>query len=154
MKVEHELDEQRKLLDAIPADEIYTPEHAPVKHELQDKLHDFRHRQNDHANRGRKTHRQSRHISSSSASYDSSLRSSSSSSSEDDTHEQTHRRHKHKSRSPTSKMNTFRGGGTISWDTFITQFERLAERKDWSKRKKRQVTGLLRRVSFRISMQT
>lgn len=42
MKVEHELDEQRKprkLLDAIPADGIYTPKHAPVKHELQDKLH-------------------------------------------------------------------------------------------------------------------
>lgn len=112
MKVEHELDEQRKqrkLLDAIPADGIYTPKHAPVKHELQEKLHDFRHRQNDHANRGRKTHRQSRHISSSSSSYDSSLRSSSSSSSEDDTHEHTHRRHKHKSCSPTSKMNTFRG---------------------------------------------
>lgn len=33
-------------------------------------------------------------------------------------------------------MNTFRGDGTISWDTFITQFERLAERKDWSKRKR------------------
>lgn len=59
MKVEHELDEQRKqrkLLDAIPADGIYTPKHAPVKQELQDKLHNFKHRQNDHANRGRKTH--------------------------------------------------------------------------------------------------
>lgn len=33
-------------------------------------------------------------------------------------------------------MNTFRGDGTISWDTFITQFERLAERKDWINRKR------------------
>lgn len=93
MKVEHELDEQRKqrkLLDAIPADGIYTPKHAPVKQELQDKLHNFKHRQNDHANKGRKTHWQSQHISLSSSSYCSSLRSSSSSSSEDETHEHTH----------------------------------------------------------------
>lgn len=57
MKVEHQLDEQRKqrkLLDTIPADGMYTPKHAPVKHELQDKLHDFSHRQNDHANMGKK----------------------------------------------------------------------------------------------------
>lgn len=139
MEVDYELDEhrkQKKSLDAITADGIYTPKHAPVKHELQDKLHDFRHRINDHVNRGRKTNKHSRHISSSSSSYDSSLRSSSSSSSEDDTHEHRHRRHKHKSRSPTAKMNTFRGDGTISWDTFIIQFERLAERKDWKKRKR------------------
>lgn len=34
-------------------------------------------------------------------------------------------------------MTTFRGNGTISWDTFITQFEGLTERKDWSRRKRR-----------------
>lgn len=33
-------------------------------------------------------------------------------------------------------MNTSREDGTISWNTFMTQFERLTERKDWSKRKR------------------
>lgn len=33
-------------------------------------------------------------------------------------------------------MSTFSGDGKISWDTFITQFERLAERHEWGKRKK------------------
>lgn len=33
-------------------------------------------------------------------------------------------------------MNTFRGDGTISWDTFITEFERLAEKKDRSTKKR------------------
>lgn len=134
LKAEHELEEhlkQKKLLDAIPSDGIYTPRLGTFK----DKIASTQ--QMDHANtRGRKTYRHTRHYSSSDSDQSSSRSSSSSISSDSDMREPKHRRHKHKSRSPTSKMSTFSGDGKISWDTFITQFERLAERHEWGKRKK------------------
>lgn len=49
------------------------------------------------------------------------------------------------------KKSTFSGDGKISWDTIITQFERLAERHEWGKRKKiRQIIELFKGVGIRI----
>ncbi|XP_061170296.1 protein FAM133-like [Saccostrea echinata] len=90
----------------------------------------------DENTRGKKYHRKTRYQSSSSSS--SSRSSSSSSSSSDSDYDRHHhrRRHRQKSHSPTSKLQTFSGDGKISWDTFITQFERVADRHDWGKKKR------------------
>ncbi|XP_062585005.1 protein FAM133-like [Saccostrea cucullata] len=88
----------------------------------------------DDNTRGRKHLRKPRYQSSSSSS--SSRSSSSSSSSSDSDYDRRHHRHRQKSRSPTSKLHTFSGDGKISWDTFITQFEKVADRHDWGKKKR------------------
>lgn len=85
----------------------------------------------DENTRGRKHHRKTRYQSSSSSS-----RSSSSSSSSDSDFDRHRCRHRHKSSSPTSKLQTFGDDGKISWDTFITQFERVADRHEWGKKKR------------------
>ncbi|XP_061170888.1 protein FAM133-like [Saccostrea echinata] len=146
--------QQRKWLGAMPADSIYTRKpsdrkQSETKQNRKSKIHDTKdthiHSKSnmfdntyDENTRGRKYHRKTRYQSSSSSSSSSSLSSSSSSSSSDSDYDRHHhrRRHRQKSRSPTSKLQTFSGDGKISWDTFITQFERVADRHDWGKKKR------------------
>lgn len=43
-----------------------------------------------------------------------------------------HRRHRRRSRSPPlPKMSSYSGEGKVSWESFIFQFERIAERRHW-----------------------
>lgn len=134
LKAEHELEEhlkQKKLLDAIPSDGIYTPSLGTFK----DKLHQhnkwimqiqgeekYIDTQDIIVLQVQINHPQGLHLAVLVQTA---------------TGVNTNTEYKkHKSRSPTSKMSTFSGDGKISWDTFITQFERLAERHEWGKRKK------------------
>ncbi|XP_062575140.1 protein FAM133-like [Saccostrea cucullata] len=144
--------QQKKWLSAMPPDSIYTRKHSDNKQSDTKQNRKSKNQEtkdthihsrssmfastHDDNTRGRKHHRKPRYQSSSSSS--SSRSSSSSSSSSDSDYDRRHhkRRHRQKSRSPTSKLHTFSGDGKISWDTFITQFEKVADRHDWGKKKR------------------
>lgn len=78
-----------------------------------------------------------KHRSPSTSSTESSESSSESESSDDINNDQHHRRRRHRSRSPPlPKMSTFDGEGKSLWESFIFQFERIADRQGWRSSKK------------------